>query len=374
MSYPHDFWMQRCLDLAQQGAGFVSPNPLVGSVIISSSGQVLGEGFHAAFGKAHAEVNAIQNAVQVHHLQALKDATLYVNLEPCSHFGKTPPCADLILETGIPRVVLGMTDPNPKVAGKGIKRLRENGVEVVENVLNNACKRLNEAFVHHLSTGYPLVHLKIAQTLDGQIATASGDSKWVSDEVSRTQVHRWRASLDAVLIGFNTALQDDPALTVRHVTGRQPYRIILDRAGKLPPSLKLFNDEYLSQTLVFNSPEQSPSYATHLRKGDGKAIPVSTVNGHLDLREILKLLGAGLAGKPIQSVLVEAGPSLATAFLKENLVDRMSVFIAPKLIGRGTPALYDIGVQHMAEARTFIEHQWQVLGNDVLFTGYFNAV
>src|SRR5690606_20625136 len=175
---------------------------------------------------------------------------MYVTLEPCSHNGKTPPCADLILGMAVPRVIVGMEDPNPVVAGRGIARLREGGTAVTVGVLEAACRRLNEAFVHHLATGRPLVTLKIAQTLDGRIATRSGDSRWVSGEAARARVHRWRAALDGVLVGSGTARADDPALTVRHVAGRQPVRVVLDREASLPPDLQLFTDEHAARTIA----------------------------------------------------------------------------------------------------------------------------
>ena len=242
--------MRRALTLAERGAGAVSPNPLVGAIVVGEDGTVLGEGWHGQYGGPHAEVWAVRDVERRHGATALRSSTLYVTLEPCSHFGKTPPCADLIVEKGIPRVVVGMIDPFPAVAGRGIERLRAHGVEVTVGVLEQACKRLNEAFVHHVMTGRPLVTLKIAQTLDGSVATASGDSRWVTGEAARTLVHRWRAELDGVLVGRGTAAADDPALTVRHVEGRQPVRVVLDRKGTLRPDLKLFTDEHAAQTVA----------------------------------------------------------------------------------------------------------------------------
>ncbi|MEM8556296.1 MAG: bifunctional diaminohydroxyphosphoribosylaminopyrimidine deaminase/5-amino-6-(5-phosphoribosylamino)uracil reductase RibD [Bacteroidota bacterium] len=367
--------MRRCLTLAEQGAGAASPNPLVGSVVVGPDGTVLGEGFHERYGEAHAEVNAIAAAEAAHGAEALRAATIYVNLEPCSHHGKTPPCADLILKKGIPRVVVGMVDPFPRVAGGGIARLRAAGVEVTVGVLEAACQRLNEAFVHHVATGRPLVTLKVAQTLDGAIATRTGDSRWVTGKAARTLVHQWRSELDGVLVGSGTARADDPALTVRHVDGRQPVRVVLDRAGTLPPHLRLFTDAHASHTVVVVGEDAVPAYAPALTDRGGTLVWVPTIETdgqqHLDLGAVLATLGMGVGThRPMQSLLVEAGPGLATALFQQDLVDRFFCFLAPKLVGTGTPAFRDLGTLRMADARTFAEHCWEVVGNDILFRGY----
>lgn len=366
----HAFWMRHCMELARKGAGSVSTNPMVGCVILDEQGMVLGEGYHERFGGAHAEVNAIGQAIERHGEDVLTTATLYVNLEPCSHVGKTPPCADLILEKRIPRVVTAMPDPNPQVQGRGIARLRTHGVDVTENVLRAEAERLNEAFIRHMMTKRPMVFLKIAQTLDGWIATNSGDSRWVSGEAARRMVHEWRATLDAVLIGAETARVDDPALTVRHVAGRQPLRVVLDRRGRLPEALQLFQDDFVPQTVSFVNAGVSTAYAEVIHKKGGKLVYKSGENPIWGLADVLDALGSGIAGKPVQSVLVEAGPTLATALLRENLVDRLLVFIAPKLLGSGKPAFYDLGITQMASASTFSEFSWMPVGDDLLFTGF----
>ncbi|MEM1041875.1 MAG: bifunctional diaminohydroxyphosphoribosylaminopyrimidine deaminase/5-amino-6-(5-phosphoribosylamino)uracil reductase RibD [Bacteroidota bacterium] len=375
-------WMQRALDLAGRGAGRVSPNPLVGCVIVGPDDGVLGEGWHGAYGGPHAEVWAVRDAERKHGPDALRESTLYVTLEPCSHYGKTPPCADLILEEGIPRVVVGMRDPFPRVDGAGIERLRAHGVEVTVGVREHEAKRLNEAFTHHLATGRPLVTLKIAQSLDGSVATASGDSRWVSGEASRRLVHRWRAALDGVLVGSGTAQADDPALTVRHAEGRQPVRIVLDRTGSLPAGLRLFTDEHAGRTIAVVGEGAAPVYADNLRARGGFMLPVPERHGHLDLGVLLDCLGTGVGGqRPMQSLLVEAGPGLATALLRADpsagsgqaLADRVALFIAPKLVG-GQRSVRDLGIGKMAEALTFAEHRWEPVGSDILLTGYRHPV
>lgn len=368
--------MQRCLTLAAWGAGRVSPNPMVGAVLVAPDGTVLGKGWHEAYGQPHAEPNAIDAALAQHGAAAVREATLYVNLEPCSHHGKTPPCADYILQHGIARVVVGMTDPFPQVAGSGIRRLEQQGVDVTTGVLEKVCRRLNEAFVHHVQTERPLVTLKMAQTLDGRIATTTGDARWVSGTEARTQVHTWRAHLDGVLVGSGTARQDDPALTVRHVDGRQPVRIVLDRAGTLPPHLQLFSDDFVAQTLAIVGESARPAYADALQQAGGRLWHLPERDGHLDLEILLERLGreGGANNRPMQSLLVEAGPGLATALFRRDLVDRFFLFVAPKLLGDGVPTLHALGIERMADARTFAEQRWETIGADLLFRGYRHAV
>jgi diaminohydroxyphosphoribosylaminopyrimidine deaminase/5-amino-6-(5-phosphoribosylamino)uracil reductase len=368
--------MRRCLALAERGAGTVSPNPMVGAVLVGADGTLLGEGWHGRYGGPHAERYALEQALADHGAGAVRQATLYVNLEPCSHHGKTPPCADLIIEHGVPRVAVGMTDPFPPVAGRGLARLREHGVEVIEDILGSVCRRFNEAFVHHVRTRRPLVTLKIAQTLDGRIATATGDSKWVSGTAARQLVHRWRAQLDGVLVGSGTARQDDPALTVRHVEGRQPVRLVLDRPGTLSPHLKLFADEFARHTAAVVGAQADPAYARRLESVGGRLLRVSEADGHLDLKALLHRLGrdGGRDGLPMQSLLVEAGPGLATALLRQDLVDRFFLFVAPKLVGEGLPVLHDLGIARMADAQTFAEHTWETIEGDLLFRGYRRPV
>lgn len=367
----HAHWMQQCLVLAAHGAGRVSPNPMVGCVLVGPDGQVLGEGGHQFYGGPHAEVNAVANALDRHTADALQNATLYVNLEPCNHHGKTPPCTDLILRYRIPRVVVGMPDPFPEVAGTGLARLRAAGVDVTVGVLEAACRKLNAAYLWHLQTGRPLVTLKMAQTLDGRVAAPSGDARWISGLEARTLVHRWRATLDAVLVGAGTARQDDPELTVRHVEGRQPVRIVLDRTGTLPASLKLFTDAHVPHTLAVTAPTATPAYADALTRAGGRLLRIPVQDGHLNLLALLEALGSsgGIEGRAVQSVMVEAGPGLASALFTQDLVDRFYLFIAPKILGDGRPVLHLPALPRMADARRFAAHEWTPVGEDILFEG-----
>lgn len=377
----HERWMRRCVELARRGAGSVSPNPLVGAVLVGPDGVKLSEGWHQVFGGPHAEAHAIKNAVEAHGAEALAAATLYVNLEPCSHHGKTPPCTDLILEWGIPRLVVGTIDPFPAVQGRGIRRLRENGVEVELGVLRDECARLNEAFFHLLRTGRPLVTLKVAQTLDGRVATKTGDSRWISGGASRTRVHRWRSELDGVLVGRGTAAADDPRLTVRHVDGRQPRRFVMDRTGTLRPDLNLFTDNHAAKTTVITAPETDLPYEAELTGRSGRVLRVPEADGHLDLRVLLERIGKAETfafddegATPIQSLLVEAGPGLATALFQQDLVDRYASFIAPKVSGEGIPAIGDLGTEEMQNAWTFADTRWEPVGDDMLFLGFVRDV
>jgi diaminohydroxyphosphoribosylaminopyrimidine deaminase/5-amino-6-(5-phosphoribosylamino)uracil reductase len=391
-------WMRRCLDLAARGAGRVSPNPRVGAVVLGPDGAVLGEGWHRRYGGPHAEAFAIRAAEAAHGPDALRTATMVVNLEPCSHHGKTPPCADLIVRKGLRRVVVGMVDPFPAVAGRGLDRLRAHGVDVTVGVLENACRAANAAFVHHVQTGRPLVTLKTAQTLDGFVATTTGDARWVSGEAARARVHRWRAETDAVLVGAGTARADDPRLTVRHPDGDpphagdfprdaegawpQPRRLVLDRTGALPPTLRLFADAHAARTVaVVGAGRPDPPYAEALRAAGGRLLrlpetPDADGRPHLDLGALLDALGRpGTVGeRPVQSLLVEAGPGLATALWHADLVDRYRCFVAPKLLGDGLPAQRGLGITQMADARTFATHAWEPLGDDLLFRATVHPV
>ena len=388
--------MDRALALAARGAGAVSPNPLVGAVLVAEDGEtVLGEGWHGRYGGPHAEVWAIRDADRrasgadaptgaasgargEKGAADLTRATLVVTLEPCSHYGKTPPCADLAIARGIPRVVVAHEDPFPEVAGRGIARLRAAGADVTVGVRERKARRLNEAFLTHVRTGRPLVTLKWALTLDGQVATAEGDSRWITSGAARALVHRWRAEADAVLVGAGTARADDPALTVREwplAEGqRQPLRVVLDREGALPPTLALFTDEHAAETVAVVSPEAAPAYAGDLAARGGRVLRVPLAGGHVDLGALLDALGAGHSlERPVQSVLVEPGPGLATAFLRGGLADRLFAFVAPKVVGAGVPIAGDLGTERMADALVFEESAWETVGPDALLRGYLRA-
>lgn len=364
-------WMKEALLLAEKGKGNVSPNPLVGCVIIDSKGEKIGEGYHREFGKPHAEVNALAS---IKNKDSLKGATVYVTLEPCSHVGKTPPCADLLASLPISKVVVAMKDPNPKVNGAGIRILKNAGIEVEVGVLEKEAEKLNEFFIHHQTFGRPLITLKIAQTVDGFLAAADGDSQWISGKQSRKRVHKWRSEYDAVMVGRTTAMADNPSLTVRHVAGRQPQRIVIDGPFELPRSLNLFSDKHEERTIILTWNKQASNEAAdpmlkvlsqnYFR---GEIIQTSKTDGHVDLREAFSLLGE----KGITSVLVEGGQQLSSSLIKQGLVDKLCVFIAPKLLGAGTRSVLNIGINKMNEIADLKDVTWEKVGDDMLLTGYF---
>lgn len=363
--------MELALEIADRGAGYVSPNPMVGCVIVSAEGEKIGQGYHERYSQAHAEKNAVDSVTTP---DLLKNATVYVTLEPCAHEGHTPPCCEMLADLPIKRVVVAMEDPTPKVAGQGIDYLREHGISVDVGLLKEKAKRQNEFFLHHQTFNRPFVTLKIAQTLDGYIAAPDGNSEWISSIQARTMVHRWRSRYDAVMIGRNTALLDNPRLTVRHVDGRQPKRIVIDGPLNLPDELNLFTDQYEEKTIVLTHNEEkfrneadpmlSMLQSDYFR---GKTLLIDEKDGHTDLKKALHELGS----IDITSILVEAGQNLASALLRERLVDKVACFIAPKMLGGGTRSVMGVGIDHMDEILEFRETQWQQAGKDLLFSGYF---
>lgn len=364
-------WMRQALKLAEKGKGYVAPNPLVGCVIVSKNGKKIGQGYHERFGEAHAEINALKS---ISEPADLVDATVYVTLEPCSHHGKTPPCAVALSETPVERIVVAMVDPNPAVNGKGIKILLQAGKKVDVGLLEEEAEQLNEFFIYFQKYHKPFVSLKIAQTLDGYISAPSGESQWITGKKARTLVHQWRSEYDAVMIGRNTALLDNPRLTVRQVEGRQPYRVVIDGNLSLPHELDLFTDQHEEKTIVITHNKEKagetvdpmlqilqPNYFR------GQTILVSEIDGHSDLEQAMDRL----ADIPITSILVEAGSRLASSLIRNNLVDKLHLFVAPKLLGGGTRSILGLGIDRLEEVITFRNTHWESVGNDLLFTGYF---
>ena len=354
--------MKLALELAEKARGCTSPNPLVGCVIVSPEGEIVGRGYHHKAGQPHAEINAMADAGD-----KVKGATAYVTLEPCSHYGRTGPCCEALIKAGIKKVVAAADDPNPKVAGRGFARLREAGVEVVRGVLAKEAYRQNEVFMHWMTTGRPFVVMKYAMTLDGKIATASGDSQWISNEKSRTYAHYLRSIYDAILVGKNTVLNDDPSLTVRLVEGKNPLRIVLDSKCQLPLDRKVFRDG-AADTLVVTGPEADKEKAAALAKLPRvKVLTVPETDGHLDLGTLLDTLGK----QEITSVLVEGGSKVHGAFLDQKLVDRVYAFVAPCLIGGrdNLTAVGGEGAEAMDKRVTLSEVQIKTFDSDVLITG-----
>ena len=353
--------MARAISLARNGLGRTSPNPLVGAVIVRD-GRIVAEGWHRKAGTPHAEIHALNMAGEL-----ARGATVYVSLEPCAHYGRTGPCARALVEAGVSRVVVAMTDPNPKVAGKGIAILQEAGIEVTTGVLEQEARQLNEVFLKWMTTGLPFVALKTAMTLDGKIATAAGQSQWITNEASRYETHRLRDIYDGILVGINTALADNPSLTTRlkEYQGRNPVRIVVDSRARLPLTAKLVTDG-AARTIVAVTEQASAERVEALRSA-GVEIIVAGSSNHVDMQSLMEQLGA----MKISSLLVEGGGSVNFSLLQAGLVDRVYAFIAPKLVG-GRDALTPVegeGFQELDRAVELENIQLRQLGSDVLLTG-----
>ena len=342
--------MDRCFRLALKGTGNVSPNPLVGAVLVKD-GVKIGEGFHERFGGHHAEINAIQNALA--KKKEIHGSTLYVNLEPCSHHGKTPPCVDAVIRHGIARVVIGCMDPNPVVAGRGIARLREKNIKVRCGIRVKEAERLNQAFFKYILTGRPFITMKAAQTADGYIARTDGSSQWITNQWSRRFVHHLRNENDAVLVGSGTVLQDDPELTVRSVPGRNPYRVILDGRFRVPLDRKIFNEQ--AKTILYISDQAAAREKTKVRSLERKGVtvvPMRKTGAYLDLHSVLIDLG----NRGIASVMIEGGSGIYTSFLNAALIDSMLLFTAQKKFRNGITTFGKLSVsfkKKLVSERTF---------------------
>jgi diaminohydroxyphosphoribosylaminopyrimidine deaminase/5-amino-6-(5-phosphoribosylamino)uracil reductase len=327
---PEEMYMFRCLELASKGAGNVSPNPLVGSVIVKD-GQIIGEGYHEKYGSAHAEVNATNDAKSKGY--DLKGAELYVNLEPCSHTGKTPPCAKSIVSEGIQKVFIGMQDPYEEVNGGGIKILEDSGIEVKVGILKEQCEELNKFFTTFVTKNRPYVTLKIAQSIDGVIALKDHQSKWITGTESRKYVHYLRSIYDGVLVGKNTVKHDNPSLDVRDVEGRNPYRIIIDKANELDRDLNIFKNDDGKTILITSVSSDEPNAKEVWLESRYK----------FAVEDILKKL----YGMNIASILVEGGAHTFANFLKSDLYDDIYFFIAPKILGEGIRTFNDFGIDSL---------------------------
>lgn len=348
--------MQRCIQLAQQALGQTAPNPLVGAVVVQHD-EIVGEGFHPKAGQPHAEVFALRAAGD-----RARGATVYVNLEPCSHYGRTPPCADALIKAEVARVVVGMIDPNPQVAGQGIARLQAAGIEVVVGVEAAACQALNEAFVYRILHQRPLGILKYAMTLDGKIATTTGNSAWVTSPPARSIVHDLRAGCDAVIIGGNTVRQDNPLLT-SHGHGHNPLRVVMSRSLELPIEAQLWQTD-TAPTLVFTETGSRPDLQQPLIQQGVEVIELPILTPTAVMTQ--------LYDRGYLSVLWECGGTLAAQAISDGAVQKILAFIAPKLIG-GTTApspVGDLGLTQMTDALTLERVTWRSVGGDLLVEGY----
>lgn len=360
--------LARAVELAARGGHAVSPNPQVGAVIADGLGRVLGEGYHGRVGGPHAEVEAIRDVAARSGADAdLSGATIYVSLEPCCHYGRTPPCTEAIREAGIGRVVIASDDPSEHASGRGLGILRDEGiaVELASGEIAAAARALNQPFRKHARTGQPWVLFKSAMSLDGKVATASGDSQWISGEASRRLVHEWRAGSDAVAVGIGTALADDPQLTARldPPALRQPRRVVFDSLARLPLSSKLVVDASAVPLTVVVS-RAAPRAATDALEVQGVDVVVATgENEPARVRSALDQLGPG----GVTSVLLEGGPRLAGAFLDAGEIDEVRLFIAPLLLGgRSVDLLQSRGVEKVADALRPLSFESERVGEDLL--------
>ncbi|MGB5347960.1 MAG: bifunctional diaminohydroxyphosphoribosylaminopyrimidine deaminase/5-amino-6-(5-phosphoribosylamino)uracil reductase RibD [Polyangiales bacterium] len=350
--------------LAEAKRGYPSPNPHVGAAIVRGE-QVLSLGHHQSAGEAHAEVDAIRNAAE-----SVEGATLFVTLEPCNHHGRTGPCTEAIVDAGLSRVVIGCLDPAPHVAG-AVDRLRSAGVQVEVGLMQAECTALIADFAKHIRTGLPFVILKAAVTLDGKIATRSGDSKWITGEEARTEAHRMRDRSDAILVGVGTVLSDDPKLTVRRVEGRDPIRVVVDADLRTPAGAAVLDPDGSSEagTLVFHATDSDSSRPAHFMGKGVELIPVSRHERGVDLAQVLERLGE----RGLVRLLVEGGAHVHGSFLDLGLADRAAIFIAPRIVG-DTGALSfaaGSGAESIERAWRLVRTEFQALGPDWLVSGDF---
>ena len=354
-------FMRAALAEAAKGIGRTSPNPAVGAVLVKD-GQIVGRGYHRRAGAAHAEVVAIRRAGK-----RARGAELYTTLEPCNHYGRTPPCTSAILDAGVARVICALRDPDPNVNGRGIARLRRAGIPVLAGVLRAEAARLNRPYLKHRSTGLPWVTLKAAVTLDGKIATSRGDSRWVSTSQSRAEVHRLRDRVDAILVGSNTARLDNPRLTTRvGPKARNAIRVVLDARLRLPLSLQLFRSPLAARTIVATAESTQTARAKRLLRRGIEVWLVPSRVGRLDLLAVLRRLGK----EGVVHLLVEGGAEVFGAFIDQGLADELLLFLAPKLVGSGGLSWTGrVDVKRMAEAVALEEVAISIRGQDALVRG-----
>jgi len=366
MEMPEDQeYMCRALALASRALGRTSPNPVVGAVIVKD-GRIIGEGYHVAAGTPHAEVHALRAAGE-----EAAGSTLYVTLEPCSHFGRTPPCADAVIAAGIKRVVVAVADPNPQVSGRGIIKLAQAGIEVEVGILQREASRLNEIFFKYIRTQLPFVALKTAMTLDGKIASVSGDSRWITGEKARLKVHQMRDIYDSIMVGIGTVLKDDPQLNTRlpGLVGHDPVRVIIDPHLDIPVTSKIATTSRHQRSLVFCKDDSDHHRQQQLLSMGMEICPIAGQGDLIPLDQVLVVLGEmGLC-----SVLVEGGGEINASLLDSDLIDKVYWFIAPKMVGgkQAPSPIGGLGIPLMKDARALVSMEIDQIGEDFLITGYF---
>ena len=365
MDETHIAFMQRALDLARQAKGRTSPNPLVGAVIVKD-GKVIGEGYHRKAGTPHAEVHALNAAGE-----NAKGATLYINLEPCCHWGRTPPCTEAVIDAGIADVHIAEVDPNPSVAGKGVHQLQNAGIHVHVGICEQEASNLNEVHRKYIQTGKPFVILKTAMSLDGKIATASGESQWITSEASRQKGHEVRDTVDAILVGRGTVARDNPSLTTRlqDREGQDPTRIVLDSHGKTPTDARIFNAASEAGVIVAVTPEASSENVDALKKAGAEVIIVPKIYDKVCFKSLMEILGK----REITSVLIEGGGEVNASAIAAGVVDKVMCFVAPKLIGgQNAPGpIGGMGIRRLADASNLRRISiTSIAEHDLLIEGY----
>ncbi|WP_270940941.1 bifunctional diaminohydroxyphosphoribosylaminopyrimidine deaminase/5-amino-6-(5-phosphoribosylamino)uracil reductase RibD [Romboutsia lituseburensis] len=354
-------YMRAAIDLAKKGKGRVSPNPLVGAVIVKNS-KIIGQGYHEEYGQNHAEINAIKSAKE-----DLKGSTMYITLEPCCHYGNTPPCVDEIIKSKISKIVIGHLDPNPIVSGNGVKKLIHNNIEVVIDVLRDECMKMNEVFLKYISNKEPFVIMKNAMSLDGKIATYAGESKWISSQKSREKVHELRSQVSAIMVGVDTIIKDNPSLTCRLIKGKNPIRIIVDSSLRIPINSIVLKDN-CSKTIIATTNNSNKGKIEKLRSEGIDVLVIDKKDNKVDLKKLMKVLGR----LNIDSVLLEGGSTLNFSALKEDIVDKVQIYIAPIILGgrlAKTPVGGD-GVKYLSDAYNLKNITAKVIDRDILVEGY----
>lgn len=357
----YDQYMNRALELAKMGSGMVNPNPLVGAVIVKN-GKIIGEGYHECYGKSHAERNAVENAIE-----DVTGSTIYVTLEPCAHYGKTPPCVNLIIEKKFKKVVIGMLDPNSLVAGKSIEKLRNHGIEVILGVKEKECMKINEIFMKYITSKIPFVLLKSGISIDGKIATANGESKWITSKESREDSQLLRNRFASIMVGVNTVIADDPELTCRIKNGKNPIRIVVDSNLRIPLDSKVVKNNN-NLTIVATTEKANLNKKQELIDLGVKVVEISEKNNKIDLNELIKKLG----DEGIDSILIEGGGKLNFSALKESIVDKVRFYIAPKILG-GESSKSSVSGEGFLELENAVKLKnttYRSIGEDIVIEGY----
>lgn len=361
----NEMYMRRALELAKKGRGYVSPNPLVGAVIVRD-GAIIGEGYHMKYGENHAEINAINS---VKDKELLRGSELYVNLEPCAHYGKTPPCAVEIVKHGFSKVVIGALDINEKVSGKGVRILKDAGIEVIVGVLEEECYKLNEVFYKFIKYKRPYVVSKWAQSIDGKISTEDGDSKWISCEESRKYVHKLRNNYSSIMCGVETIIKDNPLLTCRIDGGSNPIRFILDTHCRIPYDAAVVSGDYIKDTYIVVGEDEDNDRIYRLKQKGVNILRCPIKDKRIDIEKLCEIIGK----MNIDSILIEGGSSINASAIKANIVDKIYVFIAPKIIGNeGKGSVGNLDIDLIKNCVNIHDYKSRAIGSDIVIEGYIN--